>query len=207
MATPATPTMRPRWSIAVSRCTADCTPSGMPSTSAINRLASVSSSVAGRRCLKSSSTGPAGRGALAEIAVHDARDVAAVLHPGRLVEAHGLFQLLHDLGRDQRPRLHDGGIAGQDIGQRERDDGHAHQGRDDERKPAQEVTEEGHFTSGEFHRVKRSKVSQRFSMPTRSARMTRVQLSYQSMPQTASSMTIFWAALAAARRFSAFGSW
>ena len=38
--------------------------------------------------------------------------------------------------------------------------------------------------------VKRSNVSQRFSMPTRSARMTRVQLSYHSMPQTASSMTI-----------------
>ena len=29
----------------------------------------------------------------------------------------------------------------------------------------------------------------------------------QSMPQTASSMMIFWAALAAARRFSALGSW
>ena len=45
---------------------------------------------------------PAGRRALAEIAVHDARDVAPVLDPGRLVEAHGLFQLLHDLGRHQR---------------------------------------------------------------------------------------------------------
>ena len=55
--------------------------------------------------------------------------------------------------------------------------------------------------------VKRSKVSQRFSTPTRSLRITRVQLSYQSMPQTASSMTIFCAALAAARRLSALGSW
>ena len=42
---------------------------------------------------------------------------------------------------------------------------------------------------------KRSKVSQRFSTPTRSDRMTRVQLSYQSMPQTASSMMIFCACL------------
>src|SRR3989442_8106726 len=39
-------------------------------------------------------------------------------------------------------------------------------------------------------------------MPLRSAFMTRVQLSYQRKPHTASSMRIFWATRAEPRRFS-----
>ena len=54
--------------------------------------------------------------------------------------------------------------------------------------------------------LKCSNVSQRFEIPVIPLRTTRVQLSFHKRPQTASSRTIFCAALAAARRLASSGS-
>ena len=113
MATPATPTMRPRWSIAVSRCTADCTPSGMPMPSAMSEAGERQLQGGGQALHEILQHRSAGRGALAEVAVQDARDVAAVLHPGRLVEAHLAFSSsLTTSGETSGPAFTTAGLPG-----------------------------------------------------------------------------------------------
>src|SRR6478609_42542 len=108
------------------------------------------------------------------------------------------------LGRGERARLDHRGVARQHVSHNKTDQAHSEQRRHDKREPTQEIVQKAHLPGPadqpSFMLKYRSNVSQRFSMPTRSVRITRVQLSYQSIPQTPSLMRISWSFLTAAMR-------
>ena len=117
-----TPTSRLTWSSQPSRRTAATTPSGMPDSERHQQRGQGQLERGGHALDQVLQHGPAGRVALAEVAARQAAQIAPVLDDHRLVEAHAPLHLRDVLRRGERPRLHQRGIARQDIRQHERDD-------------------------------------------------------------------------------------
>ena len=127
--TPITDSAMMARSISVPRRRAASVPSAMPSGTAQTRQASISSTVGQKVSAISSTTGAVGDHRAAEIELQHAAEIAAELHPQRLVEA----QLLADrrdfgLGRG---RAGDDGcrIGRHDLQQQEADQQHTEQDR------------------------------------------------------------------------------
>ena len=93
--------------------------------------------------------GAAGGGALAEVTPEQAGHVAPVLDGYGPVEAHPALDLRHVLGRGEGPRLDEGGVARQQVGQRERDERHPEERRDDEEQALEDVAAESHCSVNE----------------------------------------------------------